>query len=214
MNPWIYRSAILLAAGILGSIPFGLLITKAFGKRDIRDEGSGNIGATNVSRVLGFWPWGLATFVLDLGKGALGAWLGSEWVASFQNQVFTSVNGIETLPSISWIAAVMAVAGHCFSPWIGFSGGKGVATGLGAFLVLSPIPAAVGLIVFAFVFATQKIVSLSSIAGLVATAVAQVSLFSVEPKHFATFVIVFLILVRHESNLDALLEGRERVFRA
>ena len=176
MNPWIYRSAILLAAGILGSIPFGLLITKAFGKRDIRDEGSGNIGATNVSRVLGFWPWGLATFVLDLGKGALGAWLGSEWVASFLNQVFTSVNGIETLPSISWIAAVMAVAGHCFSPWIGFSGGKGVATGVGAF-GLSPIPAAVGLIVFAFVFATQKIVSLSSIAGLVATAVAQVSLF-------------------------------------
>ena len=112
-----------LVAYLLGSIPFGLLIVKASGGGDIRASGSGNIGAANVTRNAGLLA-GLLTLLLDAAKGYLAVWLAARWTGS----------------SIRWMmaAAVCAVLGHMFPIWLGFRGGKGVATGLGVFLPICP----------------------------------------------------------------------------
>ena len=108
-----------LVAYALGSIPFGLLIVKARGGPDIREVGSGNIGAANVSRNAGRFA-GLLTLLLDAAKGYLAVWLAARWTNS----------------NIRWmmVAAILAVVGHMFTVWLNFQGGKGVATGLGVFL--------------------------------------------------------------------------------
>src|ERR1700741_2575834 len=119
---------LLLAAYLLGSIPFGLLLAKLLAGSDIRKSGSGNIGATNVARVVGPAA-GILTLVLDVAKGAAAVWLAGR----FTEQSSTAMP----------LAAVVALLGHCFPVWLKFKGGKGVATALGVFLMLSPL-AAVG----------------------------------------------------------------------
>src|SRR4029077_7101656 len=123
--------AIPIAAYLLGSIPFGLLFTRLFGGGDVRKSGSGNIGATNVARVVGPLP-ALLTLLFDAAKGAVPVWLAARL----------------TSESATWmmIAAVAALLGHCFPVWLKFRGGKGVATAAGAFLVLCP-PAFLGSII-------------------------------------------------------------------
>src|SRR6202047_834754 len=115
--------AIPVVAYLLGSIPFGLLLTKLFGGGDVRKAGSGNIGATNVARVAGPLP-GILTLLLDAAKGAAAVWL----AARFSNE------------SATWmvIAALAALLGHCFPIWLHFRGGKGVATGGGGFFGFFP----------------------------------------------------------------------------
>src|SRR6202140_3267399 len=115
--------AIPIVAYLLGSIPFGLLLTKLFGGGDVRQAGSGNIGATNVARVVGPLP-GILTLLLDSAKGAVAVWLAAR----------------SSNDSAMWmvIAALAALIGHCFPVWLKFRGGKGVATAAGGFLVLSP----------------------------------------------------------------------------
>src|SRR3984957_8845889 len=112
-----------IAAYLLGSIPFGLLLGKLFGGRDVRSAGSGNIGATNVARVAGPVA-GILTLLLDAAKGALAVYLA----------------GRLSEQSSTWmmIAGLCALVGHCFPIWLGFHGGKGVATAAGVFLVLCP----------------------------------------------------------------------------
>src|SRR5467141_827604 len=128
--------AIPFAAYLLGSIPFGLLLTKLFGGGDVRKAGSGNIGATNVARVAGPLP-GILTLLLDAAKGAAAVWL----AARFSNE------------SATWMmfAALAALIGHCFPVWLKFRGGKGVATAAGVFLMLSPLALLGSVIVFVLV---------------------------------------------------------------
>ncbi len=201
---------------LLGSVPFGLFFARIFGGEDIRRKGSGNIGATNVSRVVGFWPAGFLTFVSDTAKGVLAVLLTGEAAASFL-QGFADFSALEWRPGtllLQWMAAAFVVLGHCFSPWLRFRGGKGVATGFGAFLVLTPSASLAGILGFVITFLNTRIGSLASLAGLLLVVVAHFVLpgFVLGAHLLWGAVLVFVILARHEKNLDALLESRENRF--
>ncbi len=203
-----------LAVGFfLGSIPFGLLVAKAFKVKDLASRGSGNIGATNVARVVGFWPAGAITLALDTLKGVLPVIL----VLRPGFSLWAPAIGLspDTLPplALAWAVGLSAVFGHCFSPWLNFRGGKGVATGLGVILVLSPVSAAFGVASFVFVFMMRRIGSLSSIAGLSTAALVHVIHQPTGAHLWFGLIMIWIILIRHQANIDALLEDRENVFR-
>jgi glycerol-3-phosphate acyltransferase PlsY len=207
-----------LAVFLLGSVPFGLLMARAFSVGDLQKRGSGNIGATNVSRVIGFWPAGALTFVLDMLKGAVPVFLVTfpstqAWWTSWWEGL--GHPGVEITTNVIWMVGLSAILGHCFSPWVKFKGGKGVATGFGVILILSPWAALGGILMFAFTFFKTKMGSLASISGL--GAVAMVYLVMHDHHDYGSYnwigvAILFLILIRHEPNLDRLLQGQESSF--
>jgi glycerol-3-phosphate acyltransferase PlsY len=201
---WI--SATLLAipfvAYFLGSIPFGLILAKLFGGKDVRKTGSGNIGATNVVRAAGLFA-GILTLILDAAKGAAAVLL----AAKLSND------------SATWmmIAALAALVGHCFPVWLNFKGGKGVATAAGVFLVLCPIAFLGDVIFFILVVLFWRFVSLGSIAA--AAAMPLLLYFFWAPHHAPPLVITFgalaaalLIVYKHNGNLQRLVEGVEPRF--
>jgi glycerol-3-phosphate acyltransferase PlsY len=145
--PLIFYSVAGLVAYLLGSIPFGYLLVRFFRKEDIRQKGSGNIGATNVIRS-GSKGLGAATFILDLLKGCCAVLLCGTVAARLGLAPDVRANGIS-------IAALFVVLGHMYTVWLGFKGGKGVATAFGVFLALAPWAALAGLGVFALVFAVS-----------------------------------------------------------
>jgi acyl phosphate:glycerol-3-phosphate acyltransferase len=191
-----------LVAYFLGSIPFGLILAKLFGGTDVRKKGSGNIGATNVARVVGPLA-GILTLIFDVAKGAAAVLLAER----LSND------------SAKWmmIAAVAALVGHCFPVWLKFKGGKGVATAAGVFLVLSP-PAFLGaVILFLLVVIVWRYVSLGSISA--AAAMPLLMYFLWAPHHAPPLAITFgalatalLIIFKHRGNLQRLLEGAEPKF--
>jgi len=189
-------------AYLLGSIPFGLLMAKLFGRGDVRKEGSGNIGATNVSRVAGPLP-GILTLLLDGAKGAAAV----------------LVAGRYSNDSAMWmvIAGLAALAGHCFPVWLKFKGGKGVATAAGVYLALCPPAFLSGLILFLLVAGFSRYVSLGSVAAAVAMPLLMYFLWA--PHHAPPLVITFgalavavLIVYKHDGNLQRLVEGTEPKF--
>jgi glycerol-3-phosphate acyltransferase PlsY len=190
--------AILVGAYLLGSIPFSFLVARARGV-DVRQVGSGNVGATNVMRSVGPAA-GLLAFLLDSGKGALAAWLAQELAGA---HVPESAN---VLPAA---AAAIAVIGHVYPVWLGFRGGKGVATGAGAFLPIAPLAAGLAIVTFAVVLAATRYVSAASVAGAVMLAVLA---FLTQPNPavaLAALVCTALIVVRHRGNLERLRRGEE-----
>jgi len=187
---------VFLLSFLLGSIPFGYLIGKLKGV-DVRSYGSGNIGATNVSRVLGK-KYGLFVLFLDALKGAAAV-------------LIARAIGLPTECQV--LAGISAIAGHCFSPWLGFKGGKGVATALGAFLVISPKTTLVAFLIFLAVLLTTRYVSLSSITA----ALSYPLLYRVfeKPSSFSFIVVslgALLIVAKHRSNVKRLLKGEEKKF--
>jgi len=201
---------IYLTSFLVGSIPFGLWVGRLFKAGDIRKRGSGNIGATNVSRIVGFRA-GLLTFTLDLLKGAVLVLLLSREGLVHAIGVWTGETFAFSLSAL-WATGFFAVLGHCFSPWLHLKGGKGIATGFGALLVLSPVSALVGAIAYVLTFLDKKIGSISSIAGLSLASVSYLVLNRVGAHLWWGAAMVFLIILRHESNIDALLENREQRF--
>jgi glycerol-3-phosphate acyltransferase PlsY len=190
---------ILPLAYLLGSIPFGLLVVKAFGGRDIRAIGSGNIGAANVARNAGKFA-GILTLLLDAGKGYFAVWL----VAHYSHG------------NIRWmmIAAVCAVIGHMFPIWLGFKGGKGVATGLGVFLPICWQAVAAGVVLWLVVVIFWRYSSLGSISAAVAVPLFVYLLYA--PGHappeyvtLGTVVISLLVLIKHRPNIARLVAGEE-----
>jgi glycerol-3-phosphate acyltransferase PlsY len=183
-------------AYLLGSIPFGYLIVRWQRGIDVRETGSRSIGATNVMRNLGISGF-VATFVLDCGKGAAAVMLASRLTGN----------------DARWVAAaaVAAVAGHVFPVWLGFRGGKGVATGVGVFAALAPTPLALALVLFAVLVAIWRFISLGSI---VATASFPVLVHLVNKP--STPIVVgaacasALIIGSHHSNIRRLLTGTEK----
>src|SRR6266478_4495255 len=189
------------AAYLLGSIPFGLLLAKLFGGMDVRKVGSGNIGATNVARVVGPLA-GTLTLVFDTAKGAAAVWLAGR----FTNESATCM-----------MAAFAVLLGHCFPIWIRFRGGKGVATALGVFLALCPLAAVVALLLFLLCVAYWRFVSLGSIAA--AGAMPLLIYFLWAPRHAppiiigaGTLGIALLVIYKHDGNLQRLVEGTEPRF--
>ncbi len=182
-----------LSGFILGSIPFGFIVAKAKGV-DIRKHGSGNIGATNVMRVVGKKE-GILVFVLDFLKGFLPV---AYWAR------FTLFWG---LPGV--LAALGAVSGHMFTPWLKFRGGKGVATGFGAFVGLAPVPVLCAFGLWLFVLLISRIVSLSSILAAISLPFFLYT-FRVQRSFFWFGVVAaVLVIVRHHSNIKRLIRGKE-----
>ena len=196
------------AAFLLGSIPTGYLLVRIFRKQDIRSVGSGNIGATNVLRA-GGKGLGAATFLLDVLKGCASVWLGAALAAILAPSL--DPRNPEAL------AALCAVLGHMFTPWLNFRGGKGVATGFGVFLVAAPLAALAAIGLFAIILALSRYVSLGSI--LAAAAFPVLAYFLVHGSRPAFFLAVqaavaLLIIVKHHQNIRRLLAGTESRFGA
>lgn len=181
-------------AYLVGSIPFAYIFVRYVTGRDVRKEGSGNVGATNALRSAG-WKVGVSVTVLDTAKGSLAVWA---------MMVFN--------PESAWLAASMlaVVAGHCFPPWLLFRGGKGVATGFGAFLVIAPVSALAALGVWIIMLAVFRWVSLAS---MTATASFPVLIQMLDRPDWVTLVSVaaaaILIILRHHSNIRNLVTGKE-----
>ncbi len=194
-----------LGAYLAGSIPFGLLVSRWVAGIDIRTRGSGNIGATNVAREVGA-KWGALVLLLDFLKGALPTW-GLPLLAA-------GSHGVNQHLQVA--CAVAAVVGHMFPCWLKFRGGKGVATGAGVVVVLSPWATLAAVVTFFFVFALFRIVSASSVSAAVVFAVVELVLlrpepFSQENWSLAVFSLLVptLIIVRHRTNLVRLWRGEE-----
>jgi glycerol-3-phosphate acyltransferase PlsY len=183
--------SLLLIVYFLGSIPFGLIVSILGYGRDIRLEGSKNIGMTNVWRVLGFWP-GLLTLCGDMGKGILAIWL-----MSLHDPSFCSL----------FLASLMVVLGHCYSIFLQFSGGKGVATAGG---VLFALEGTLFMSVAVIWILVRTISGKSSLSAL-ASAMALVPLsYLIIPEHLPTSLMMVLIIFwRHKSNISRLRKGGE-----
>jgi glycerol-3-phosphate acyltransferase PlsY len=190
---------LLLGAYLIGAIPSGVILTRLTGGGDIRQAGSGNIGATNVYRVAGR-RLGIITLICDALKGVLPL------------AVLLALGGYSQA-QLALIAAA-AFLGHCYPVYLGFKGGKGVATALGIFLVLSPLAVLGGVLVFAGMLWKWRYVSLASI-----TAAAVVPLFILAaerslPLFLATLFISGMVILRHRTNIERLRDGTESRFRA
>lgn len=195
MTPFI----LLLLAYLIGGIPFGFLFVKLKTGRDVRSLGSGNIGATNVLRSAG-WAVAVCTLLLDIGKGYFAVWLMGRFGSS----------------SPAWLsaAAIAVMAGHAYPVFLGFKGGKAVASFIGAFLYVTPIPLLATLAVFIVVVAFTKHISLGSVlaAGTFPLAVWLI-LHPALPVSLAALLAGAFIVYRHRANMERIRAGNEHVFR-
>lgn len=193
------------ASYLLGSIPFGYVLVRVFRGEDVRRSGSGNIGATNVSRkspVLG----GL-TLLLDALKGSA--------AVGFVHLVFARMGGNVPQLDLMATAALFAVVGHMFPVWLRFRGGKGVATGLGSFLVLAPKAVLVAAAIFAGVVIVSRYISLGSILAVAAFPVIAYGMhdYGNEPATLLLMALTsLLIIAKHHENIRRLLSGTENRF--
>ena len=192
-----------LAAYLIAGIPFGYLLAKQFAGVDIKTAGSGNIGATNVLRVVKekdpklAKKLGAATLFLDAIKGVL---------------VILVAKTLGAPETVLWTIAVLAVVGHCFSAFLAFEGGKGVATGFGVLLIMMPIPALIAIVVWLGAAKGLKISSISSLIGLAAFIIASYILYPEVPgihSHAPIWIIAFIIFYKHIPNIVRLFKKEE-----
>ncbi len=189
----------LLIAYVLGAIPFGYLLVRLTTGADVRSSGSGNIGATNVLRTSGRAA-GIATLLLDIAKGYAAVWIAGRLTG--EQPIWMS------------LAALAVIAGHAYSVFLGFKGGKAVASFIGAFLCLTPLALFCVLIVFVAVVAWSRYISLGSIC-MAATFPLAVWIIQHPqlPVFFASVVAAAFLILRHRENIERLHEGVENRFR-
>ena len=193
--------AALVAAYVLGSIPFAVIVGKLFWGVDVREHGSGNTGATNVLRVFGPAP-GFTVLALDGAKGAAAV-----LVAAL---LAPAVFGPEGHDWFRMLGAMGAIAGHSFSPFIGFKGGKGVATAAGAIIVMAPRVVPVMIILFLLVTAIGRMVSLGSVVIAACFPVATAVLYPGRYSLLAFSIITAVLVIwRHRSNIGRIIHGEE-----
>jgi len=191
-----------LLAYLVGGIPFGMILAKVFSGVNIKESGSGSIGATNVLRVLKekdstkAKQIAIATMILDSSKGAL---------------VIGVAKFFELPLETQWAIAVLAVIGHCFSPYLWFEGGKGVATGFGVMAVMLPLEAGIGILLWFLSGKYLKISSLSSLIGLAGLIVVSLMFHSGLgiDSNAPLYLIAFIIVYKHIPNLMRLFQGNE-----
>lgn len=216
MNPIIILFFIFVISYLIGSIPWGIIISKRFFGFDIRTKGSGNMGSTNAFRVLGT-KWGIIVQILDILKGVipvlLAGWLG-------QGISFPNATGFQDITIIKFTSGVVAILGHIFTIFGGFKGGKGINTGLGVFIAISPIDLGIAVGVFLISLIMSGYVSLGSImAGLTVpvSLFLRYNLFNVDIPgyHFmiyATLFISIMVIYTHRSNIKRLIKRQENHF--
>jgi acyl phosphate:glycerol-3-phosphate acyltransferase len=197
-----YLWAWIVLGYLLGSIPFGYLLVRMTGDGDIRFQGSGNIGATNVARTSG-WSVGIATLLLDTGKAFLAVWL---------TEHFSGGN-----IRFMMFAGLAAIVGHVFPVWLKFEGGKGVATALGVFLAICWPALAVAVLLFLLVVFFWRYVSLASISAAAALPLLVYLLYA--PGHapptavsVSTLLAAVIVIFKHRDNIERLLAGTEPRF--
>ena len=190
--------AVVLISYIVGSIPSGLVLGKGIWHVDLRRYGSGNIGATNAWRTLGKGP-GLLIFAADLLKGVIGVGAGSLLIGTPMGMV---------------IGGILAIVGHSASIFLKFSGGKGVATGLGVLLMMMPSVSVIVFAVWLIIVLISKYVSLGSIVAAALVPIA--AFFMDEPAEFIVFGLLAAVFViyRHKSNISRLMSGTESKIKA
>jgi len=189
-----------IAAYLIGGIPFGLLLAKKFAGVDVKASGSGSIGATNVLRVVKETnpalakKLGGATLALDALKGVL---------------VLTIAYFAGMSESTLWGIAVLAVVGHCFSPYLNFEGGKGIATGMGVMMFMLPVETIISLVVWAV---GAKIIRISSVSSLTALSALIIASFIIHPDmtHTPVVIIGFILFYKHIPNIIRLFNGEEK----
>jgi len=189
-----------IAAYLIGGIPFGLLLAKKFAGVDVKASGSGSIGATNVLRVVKeknpalAKKLGIATLALDAIKGVVVL-----AVAYFMGMSEATL----------WAIAVLAVIGHCFSPYLGLEGGKGIATGMGVMMFMLPYETLIALVVWGVLAKTIRISSISSLTGVMALLI---SSFYIHPEmaHAPVVFIVFILYYKHIPNIIRVFKGEEK----
>ncbi|MEA3374169.1 MAG: glycerol-3-phosphate 1-O-acyltransferase PlsY [Campylobacterota bacterium] len=189
-----------IAAYLIGGIPFGLLLAKFFAGVNVKESGSQSIGATNVLRVVKesnpalAKKLGAATLALDALKGVV---------------VLLAGMAVGVSDATLWGIAVLAVIGHCFSPYLWFEGGKGIATGMGVMMILLPIETIIALLVWVVGAKTIRISSLSSLLGLTALIIAS---FFIHPDipHVPVLFIGFILFYKHIPNIVRLIKGEEK----
>ena len=191
-----------LAAYLVGSIPFGYLIMRQAGQGDIRSVGSGNVGATNVARTAGIGA-GALTFLLDAAKGALAVWIAARITGD----------------SVTWMiaAALGAMLGHIFPVWLSGRGGRGVSTGIGAFLLISWPAVTAAIVIWLVVMAVSRYVSLASIMAAASLPFLMYLLYA--PGHAPSYVVSggttlgsLMIILKHRPNIARLMNGTEARF--
>lgn len=192
-----------IAAYLIGSIPFGSILAKTFAGVDITTAGSKSIGATNVLRVVKETnpklakKLGIATVLLDALKGTIVLLVAMYYGVS---------------DSTLWGIAILAVLGHCYSIYLGLEGGKGVATGLGVYLVLIPIPTLIGAVIWIICAKVLKISSLSSLLGLIGVVVSASFLNNGlnVGSNVPMYIIAFIIIYKHIPNIIRIIKGEEK----
>lgn len=194
--------ALIIVAGYLsGSIPFGVLVTRSIRGVDVRTQGSGNIGATNVARVAGK-KLGVLVLLLDALKGTL--------------PVLAALLVLPGQPRVHVLVAIAAFLGHVFPVWLKFKGGKGVATALGVFVVLMPWAALAGFVVFATLFAILRVSSIGSLAGGVTAVGVSWALWAMGklPVEYPVLAVtLFLLMVwTHRGNIERIMKRTEAKF--
>jgi len=189
-----------IAAYLIGGIPFGLLLAKKFAGVDVKASGSGSIGATNVLRVVKETnpalakKLGIATLALDAIKGVV---------------VLAIAYFMGMSEATLWAIAVLAVIGHCFSPYLGLEGGKGIATGMGVMMFMLPYETLIALVVWGVLAKTIRISSISSLTGVMALLI---SSFYIHPEmaHAPVVFIVFILYYKHIPNIIRVFKGEEK----
>lgn len=188
-----------ILAYIISGIPFGYILAKQFAGVDIKKAGSGNIGATNVLRVVKETnpslakKLGAATLALDALKGAIVL-------------LIAMLSGVGQ--EVLWTIALLSVIGHCFSPFLGFEGGKGVATALGVLIVLLPIPTLIAIMIW---FISAKLLKISSLSSLIALAALLIASYIITPHipHTPLWIIAWIIFYKHIPNIMRIIKKEE-----
>lgn len=204
--------ALVVAAYLIGSIPFSYLVVRAVAGADIRQHGSRNVGATNVARSFGKAP-GIVALLLDIAKGYAVIVL-ARWIVAMPDWPFVE-GGASPLASLEmWIAlaGLIGVLGHMYPLWLRFHGGKGVATAAGVFLALDPVVLAAGAIVFLIVIIATRFVSLASIVTAASIPLFFRFLAANAPfwRIVISVVIALAVIMKHHSNIARLAQRKER----
>jgi glycerol-3-phosphate acyltransferase PlsY len=210
--PYLLPAALLVASYLIGSIPFSFLIVHMIARADIRLHGSGNVGATNVLRNFGKLP-GFIALLLDLAKGWTVVTIASIVISIRQWPFDLQASGGPLRSAAFWIglSGLCAVVGHMFPVWLGFHGGKGVATGTGVYLAIDPVAIGIAAVLFLIVVVATRHVSLASIAG--AAAVPLLMRFLTNQPFWTlifSIIIALAVIVRHRRNIERLAAGTEQ----
>jgi len=197
---YLYQLLFLVLTYFIAAIPFGLVLANVFGKQDIREAGSGNIGATNVARVLGK-KFGLATLILDGVKGAI--------MIILARYLFDDARFLSIFLSLVGAIAVLA---HAFPIYLHFKGGKGVATALAVLLAINPIIGLVGCFSWVIIFAFTRTSAIASLASMLITVGFTFYYNAFAEEILLAIFLATLIFIRHKENINRILQGTEPQF--